>query len=627
MKGYLRFSGFGFFTIMLVATRASAAVINTCDEANLRTAMANGGTIIFNCSGTIVLGSPLVLSENTVLDGREHNVVISGNDQVRIFAGTNKSLVLYNLTLTRGADRGTNGALGQPGGSAGGGAVILVEGSLHADGCYFLTNRAIGGRGADSALVGSPPMAVLGREGGNATGGAIMAQNAMVTLTNCIFRANATQGGAGGLWMAGGPITFAASGTAAGGAAGMNGGTLLAESCRFENGSANKGGAIDVIGSEGRIERCGLIGNSASWGGAIYCSAPMSSQGFGIMQSTFQSNRATRGGAILHADGNLNVTGCTFNGNAAVGSSGGTDGRNHYWNGGDGEGGGIYSAQGNLLLARSTFFGNQAIGGEAFIINSLAGSGRGGGLYSASAALMENCTFFGNQAAMGSGPSTSTIAAEGGGIFATGPVSHVSFSTIASNAVVGPGNPPARGGGCMSAGLGMIFDSSILAGNTVNGGFGGNAAGSITSASPSYNLSSDETGPDGSFNVDPKLHRLADNGGPVPTMALRWDSVAIDGSSSANHPPTDARGVRRPKGVRSDVGAYEQTFLTIMRSAGGVRITYEAPPTEQYALEVSADLVSWQQVGTAWSDDAGRVLFDIPPPLLGARSYRIRFVP
>src|SRR5688572_5565681 len=158
MKGRLFRYGAGFLAIISLTTNTSPAVLTTCDEASLRTAMAGGGLIIFNCDGTIVLGSPLVVTADTVLDAREHHVVISGNDAVRIFAGTNKALTLYDLTLTRGAAMGTNGAPAQPGGSDGGGAILLQGGQLYADGCRFLTNRAVGGQGGNGTNVGTPPM-------------------------------------------------------------------------------------------------------------------------------------------------------------------------------------------------------------------------------------------------------------------------------------------------------------------------------------------------------------------------------------------------------------------------------------------------------------------------------------
>jgi hypothetical protein len=60
-------------------------------------------------------------------------------------------------------------------------------------------------------------------------------------------------------------------------------------------------------------------------------------------------------------------------------------------------------------------------------------------------------------------------------------------------------------------------------------------------------------------NTDPQLAKLANNGGPTQTQALQPGSPAIDhGGSSANGcPATDQRGITRPQGPASDIGAFE----------------------------------------------------------------------
>jgi len=55
--------------------------------------------------------------------------------------------------------------------------------------------------------------------------------------------------------------------------------------------------------------------------------------------------------------------------------------------------------------------------------------------------------------------------------------------------------------------------------------------------------------------TDPLLAKLASNGGPTQTQALQPGSPAIDrGGTSANGcPPTDQRGVPRPRGPACDI--------------------------------------------------------------------------
>jgi hypothetical protein len=55
------------------------------------------------------------------------------------------------------------------------------------------------------------------------------------------------------------------------------------------------------------------------------------------------------------------------------------------------------------------------------------------------------------------------------------------------------------------------------------------------------------------------LDVLADNGGPVRTMALLSGSPAIDQGATIGSITTDARGVSRPQGASYDIGAYEKT--------------------------------------------------------------------
>jgi len=55
----------------------------------------------------------------------------------------------------------------------------------------------------------------------------------------------------------------------------------------------------------------------------------------------------------------------------------------------------------------------------------------------------------------------------------------------------------------------------------------------------------------------PRLGPLQDNGGPTPTHALLLGSSAID-SGGSPFPRVDQRGVPRPQGTSSDVGAFER---------------------------------------------------------------------
>jgi hypothetical protein len=75
-------------------------------------------------------------------------------------------------------------------------------------------------------------------------------------------------------------------------------------------------------------------------------------------------------------------------------------------------------------------------------------------------------------------------------------------------------------------------------------------------------------------NRNPMVRSLADNGGPVETMALVEPvgpvpgSPAINAGTNANCPDTDARGVVRPQEGRCDLGAYEVPAQGLWLTAG-----------------------------------------------------------
>ena len=131
-----------------------------------------------------------------------------------------------------------------------------------------------------------------------------------------------------------------------------------------------------------------------------------------------------------------------------------------------------------------------------------------------------------------------------------------------------------------------------------------------------------------SFNfTNPKLLPLANNGGPTLTMALASDSPAIDWIPAALAPSTDQRGVHRPYGSASDVGAFEvgapTPSLVILRNGGSVKILFAVETGSNYHVQHSLNLITWETVqttGTSTSNGVWTATFPVSQP---AEYYRV----
>ena len=88
----------------------------------------------------------------------------------------------------------------------------------------------------------------------------------------------------------------------------------------------------------------------------------------------------------------------------------------------------------------------------------------------------------------------------------------------------------------------------------------------VSWSSLGHNLDSDGTcslnNPTDLPNTDPMLGPPQNNGGQTFTHALLAGSPAIDAGDDSAAPATDQRGVSRPSGVQSDIGAYEVEEVT-----------------------------------------------------------------
>jgi predicted outer membrane repeat protein len=237
---------------------------------------------------------------------------------------------------------------------------------------------------------------------------------------------------------------------------------------------------------------------------------------------TLRDGRADIGGAIGVNFTTLIVRDSILTGNSSI----------------SGGGGAIGGEEGRVEIERSTISGNQA-------------STNGGAIRFQYGSLeVSDSTISGNRGADGGGirvynadidVQRSTIAAnvatsDGGGISAE------QSTAVLRNTIVGNNSAPD-----LHAQTDAEFD---LAFTLVEDSTG------VPLAQPGPNL----------LGPDPKLGRLADNGGPTPTHALLRGSPALDRGSAAG---TDQRGIRRPVnlaapnvpgGNGADIGAYERVL-------------------------------------------------------------------
>lgn len=649
-------------------------VVTECDAATLREAVAVGGRITLACTGTIAVVTPMVITNDTEIDGGGQEVRLDGERRSRIFRVENGArLVLRNLQLIRGRHQGeSGGTLANARGI--GGAIHVVDGSLLASNCVFADHAAVGGISVAPASGQS--------NGGEANGGAIGVDSGQVELLDCEFSQNLARGGGEGRMPLAGSL-----GNGRGGALYLARGSLVALGTAFLGNEARGGrleapdiganggafgGAVFVEAGDLRLTNSRFMTNlvdgwsaprnSASGlvgGGAIYLNS-----GAGVAEiagSEFTGNQCLGGqgwslgseglgGAIAHRGASLEIDLSVFRGNHAVGGI-------SYSSRHAARGGAVWSS-GRTTIRRSTFEENVAEG-RAGLGGSLGGygpsdgaDGLGGALYLGSSALVEASAFISNQALGGPGAGMAGWIASNGGNGYGGAVLLTADSTfvnctLASNIVAG--GPAAdiqqtssgRGfGGAFRVAAGRLSATHLtlvdnrvlleLQGVPLTGdaeSFSIEAIASLalsnsivlgTGALPDVAGSSFE----GSGNLMPgtstlraTLGALGYHGGPTPTIPLLMGSPAADGLPDASDVSTDQRGVPRPQWKRSDVGAFETTRYAILGRVHGMK-----DPT---LAKLSA--------GSAWQKPAndGRYRFVGFPPgpstlVIQAEGYRFR---
>jgi hypothetical protein len=371
---------------------------------------------------------------------------------------------------------------------------------------------------------------------GESSGGGIQFEArkpSTLTLINSLVTGNTAGGNGGGVSAELGNVVLTNSTVAGNTTTGLNA----------------HGGGIYKSSADLILNNSTVSGNSASGeGGGIFTSSGRVNV---ILNNSLisENTAANRGGGIASLLGNVFLTNSTVSRNTS-----GLDG------------GGIYTGNGDVILTNSTLSENTATGDTA----------RGGGIMIENADLiLTNSTVFGN-----------TTQGDGGGI-------HARISNFAdvrlTNSTISGNSADQKGGGISFEATGdrseLTIYNSIIAGNSgsdaapdfeflsssgllnVRNNIFGDSTGTTLTAGNNNQLGVDfttvlETEMVGGVTAP----LLTDNGGAVETIALLFDSPAVDAGDSAlavdvrgNPILTDQRGdgFDRVLGSNVDIGAFE----------------------------------------------------------------------
>ena len=473
----------GVFVALSVAALAGAKTgatpITSCTTGAVQSAIAAGGSYVFNCGG--IIAQPVVdgkqvpftiPSGDTVsLDatGAPSAVIFDGARASQLFAVNGGNLTLIGVTLQDGLAMGTTGTAGTVGADGTDGA----QGPGGKAGSAT-TGPTAGGNGKPG---GAGKAGTGGSDGGGGLGGAIDQLGGSLTLDDDTVQSNVAQGGQGGAGGRGGN-------GGAGGTGGIGGSGIVDKTTETEAAGATGGDAGD--GARGGNGGNGGAGGAAS-GGAIYSTGQLT-----VTDTVFSENEAQAGdagaGGTAGRGGNGGQGGEGGSGGsqaAGIGTDGGNAGgagnagaagnAGSNGAGGDAAGGAIY-ATGELTLTNDQFDESIADGGDGGNPSGISPSGGTGGDGGGGGMGGNFCGNGGAATGPGSGGDGGQTKAGGGGGKATGGA--VATAQSASESGVQFGDPTADEVNAGAGGRG----SSASAGGAVgtDGGPGQPGAGSET---------------------------------------------------------------------------------------------------------------------------------------------------
>ena len=407
---------------------------------------------------------------------------------------------------------------------------IKAGDTLTLDHVTLQNGRATGGNGSSGSTGGG---------GAAGLGGAIVNFQGILNINNSTLIGNTVQGGNGG-----GAGTGDSAGGGGGGVGGDGGGG-------FSGGGGGGGG----IGGAGTRNSAGGIGGVGEIGAAGPNTAGSRGGGGG---GGFGGNG---GAATSLSTGGFGGGGGGFSGGITVGGAGGFGG-----GGGGGSGSGGFGGGGGGGIGGIGGFGGFAGFGGGGGASTLGGGGGGGGggmggavFNNGGTTTITNSTFTANMAAGGTGGGTAASGKGfGGAIFSRNGTLTLLNDTISGNTA----NDGGRGVYVLGDGAAATakVNNSIIgqANNAVTDFVQNTNGGGTVSSSGANNLVRNQATFQGTSNsADPMLNALASNGGPTQTMTFQATSPALDGGNSAIAPSSDQRGIARPQGSQTDIGALE----------------------------------------------------------------------
>jgi uncharacterized repeat protein (TIGR01451 family) len=467
-----------------------------------------------------------------------------------------------------------------------GGAVFVAgwPGEVVVESCTFAENTSSAWGGAMSIRTQSLSIADSLFEGNQASrAGALVAWEATTTnVTNTRFVSNTAT-------LSGGAATFMAPAMLdrclfQGNVAGESGGALtthsgdlaltITNSEFFGNTAAEAGGGLWASGSTWITDSLfvgNLVTDTRSMGGGLFLEGVG-----GIASSRFEANHSFgMGGGIVLSGGAPGSTSVALRGpaqlsgltilNTAIVSNTSEYG-----------GAGLLSDGGSVVMLDSTVAGNIADGGDGW------GTGGGVQLMDVPVASFTNTTIANNHA----------VGADddgGGGMMiydfanANSQV-HLLHCTLTGNSTTSTSASGTGGGGISAVGTYTLhMTNTLVAGNvsaagkpdvaaTVTSG-GGNLVGNGAGANGlTHGVNGDQVGT-AANPIGPLLGDLGDYGGATGTVPLLPGSPAIDKATGVSAILKDQRGVARPQGAASDIGAYEARPFTLSVAGGNIQST------------------------------------------------------